>query len=324
MVNRLTRWLIYCALFLTAGVAYAQEATPELTPEATVEATPEPVFEFPGTGAFTVQSSDGTFDRQYRIYIPDSYAEANSPVPLLLVLHGAGGTGASIAQVTAFNDLADTHGFIVIYPDGYNRIWNDGRPPDPRVGPVDDVAYLADVIQSLQGALNIDPARVFATGYSAGGMMAFRLGCELPDMIAAIAPVATTFPQYLVSNCQGTPPLPVMIIQGTDDPVIPWVGYQGGYLSVGQSLEYWGNHNGCAETSPQILLPDVEASDGTLVVFESRADCSDDAEVQLYGIYHGGHTWPGHPLQAPFELGLTSLDIDATQVIWDFFSQYGE
>src|SRR5690606_3477839 len=120
-------------------------------------------------------------------YIPEGYSEDADPFPLIFAFHGAGGTGAAIASYSAFNDLADAENFIMVYPNGVNRVWNDARIGDSRVGNINDVGYISSVIDYLTETLNIDAARVYATGHSMGGMFAFRLGCELQDKIAAVA-----------------------------------------------------------------------------------------------------------------------------------------
>lgn len=303
---------------VTAEATSAPEAdsTPEVTPEMTPSA-----IEFPGPGGYTVSGVVDGFPRLYRIYIPKSYT-ADEPMPVLFVFHGAGGTGASIAAVTDFNTIADAEGFIAVYPDGINHIWNDGRPPDPVLGPVDDIGFVTLMLETIKESLNVDSTRIYATGYSAGGMFSYRLGCDLPDDFAAVASVASTFPEYLAENCQDSPPMPLLVIQGTDDPIVPWIGYRNGYLSALRTLDYWGRHNGCEAIVDLTIQDDTDPDDGTRVMLEGRGDCTSDADVMLYGIYYGGHTWPSHPLEASFDLGRTSMDIDASRVIWDFFAAH--
>lgn len=318
-------------VLLTLGNGPRQEQTPEATPagettaEATAEATADSLTgglpDFPGTGSFTVRQRTGGFERSYRVYIPESYKAEGEPTALLIVLHGAGGSGASIESVSRFNDLADRQGFVVAYPDGLNNVWNDGRIGDERIPDVDDVAFIGKVIDFVTGKLNIDAARVYATGYSMGGMLAFRAGCVLGDRIAAVASVASTLPEYLLPECADAGTLPVLIIHGTDDPVIPWMGVPArgrGYLSADNSAYFWQRHNECATALPWEVQPDTQTDDGTMVVVERYTDCTGEAEVVIYGVYHGGHTWPGSPFDPSLQLGPTSLDIDATAVIWEF------
>jgi polyhydroxybutyrate depolymerase len=337
----LIRALLCLSLLLLAGVAHAQdataevtaeataeqtaeataEATPDVTPEVTPEATPYEIV-IPGPGGYTVSGTIGGFQRSYHIYVPKSYDADGAGAPLLFVFHGAGGTGVNMAAISDFNTLADSEGFVAVYPDGINRIWNDGRPPDPAVGPVDDVGFVLVMIQTIEKNLHIDPKRIYATGYSAGGMFSYRLGCDLPDQFAAVASVASTFPEYLSNNCNATPPMPLLVFQGTDDPIIPWIGYQGGYLSASATLVYWGDHNACQSTRAFAPQEDTDPDDGTRILSAGRGDCAANADVQLYGVFLGGHTWPGHPVEASFDLGITSKDIDASQVIWDFFASH--
>lgn len=334
-----TRLLTVCVLLLwTVSILRAQDATPEITveptsestPESTAEATPdltpeatsEPEPAFPGVGSYTVRHTIDGIERRYRVYIPKSYDAEGEATSLMIVMHGAGGDGAGTEAFTGFNELAEENGFVVIYPDGLGSIWNDGRVGDSRVGSQDDVKFIGRAISFMLQGLNIDPAKVYATGYSMGGMMSYRLACALPARIAAIASVASTFPEYLLADCDKTPPIPVLVIQGTDDPVVPWVGARGGYLSAINTLIFWQDHNGCQTKNELETVDDVDPEDGTRVIVEGYTDCKDSADVQIYGVFNGGHTWPGHPIEAPFDLGRTSLDIDATHIISEFFREH--
>src|SRR5262249_47611623 len=154
-----------------------------------------------------------------------------------------------------FNTLADQENIVVVYPNGVNHAWNDGRVGDPRIGNTNDVQFLGDIVIFMGRSLHIDPNRVYAAGYSMGGMMAYRLGCELPNRFAAIASVASTMPDYLIDHCDGSPPIPVLVFAGTDDPIIPWVGIPNAYLSAGQTIGYWGNHNHCSDNFAVETMP---------------------------------------------------------------------
>lgn len=331
-------WIALLALtlaLLTGVFAQAQDSTDEPPTEATSEAGDEAVLEgpaeateaassaFPDTGRYAVNDVFGGEQRSYVIYIPDSYAEdgADEAYPLVFVLHGAGGSGQGMENFTGFNDLADQEHFIAVYPDGLGRVWNDGRQGDPRVAPVDDIGFMEYLIDFLSRNLNIDTNRVYSTGYSMGGMMSYRLGCE-SDRFAAVASVASTHPEYLLESCFAAPPIPVMVVVGTDDRVVPWVGVSGGYISAFNTLRFWSEHNECQTASDMEFLPDLDPEDGTLVVHQTSTDCTDDADVELYGVYGGGHNWPGHPLNVEVDLGLASMDFDATAAIWEFFAAH--
>ncbi len=309
------------AALLLVSVAAAQDATQEATPEATPP--PNALSEFPGGGSYTVRQGENGLQRSYRVYIPTSYDATGAAVPLVLVLHGAGGSGEITESFTGFDALADQQNFVVAYPDGYQNVWNDGRTGDPRISSsIDDVKFLSDVIDFLEYKLHIDAQRVYAAGYSMGGMMSYRLACELEGKLAGVASVASTMPMYLLPNCNQTPPLPVVVFQGTDDPIIPWVGIPNGYLSAAQTLGFWGNHNQCNPHFTIDSLTDTATGDATRVLYQTLAGCVDHADVSLYSIYFGGHTWPGHPFQASASLGLTSQDIDATALMWQFFQDH--
>jgi polyhydroxybutyrate depolymerase len=325
MIRRLTSTLLFCLLAFISP-AFAQESTPESTPapEITDEPTPEttPLAELPGAGQFTIQQPYDGVTRVYRMIVPESYRDEGDGMPLVFVLHGAGGTGLGIAGFSGFNELAEREGFIVVYPDGLGGAWNDNRP-DPRLQAIDDVGFLTYILDYLIDNLNVDANRVYTVGYSMGGMMSYRLGCEARDRFAAVASVASTMPEYLINLCDEVRPLPVLVIQGTDDNVVPWVGYRGGYLSARDTLRHWGALNGCTEQAPTMeTLPDINPEDGTLVVLETHPDCEGNSEVALYGVHNGGHTWPGRAIQAPFDLGLTTRDFEASEAIWEFFSRH--
>jgi polyhydroxybutyrate depolymerase len=317
------RWLLLCLLLLLMTPAAAQEATPD----ATAEATPQSDTLSNAAGEYNVSEVVGGRARSYRVYVPDSY-DGTKAYPLVFLLHGASGTGRGMERFTGFNKLADADEIIVVYPDGINTVWNDGRPNDPRInGAIDDVGFISHIIDTLSEQLNIDSKRVYSAGYSMGGMMSFRLSCELSDKIAAIASVASTFPGYLSQTCKSSPPKPTLVIQGTLDPVVPWSGVtdQVGirvYLSASETATYWAVHNGCEGKAEQVVDPDIQPKDGTRVRHVAFNQCKDDASVVLYGVENGGHTWPGSATSIPAQFGLSSQDISASAVIWDFFKAH--
>jgi polyhydroxybutyrate depolymerase len=336
--------LLFALTPLSAQETEEPEPTTEVTAEPTAEATSdeastaepaiteEPAAQiqlaegvnYPEPGSYTIQERFAIGPRQFRIYIPSGYPaveEAGESVPLVIIMHGAGGNGAGMESITGFNVVAERETFIAVYPDGINGAWGDGRDT---VDPNDDISYLDHVIDFVSDAFQIDPERVYATGYSMGGMMSYRIGCRLPDRIAAIASVASTFPQYQLPDCSDAPPVPVMIVHGTYDDVIPWEAGLAGYFSTQESVEYWVGHNGCV-ASPDIIEEfDVMPDDKLRGRRETFNQCEEGSEVTLFGAIGGGHTWPGHPAPSEFVpvLGGTSMDFDATEVIWDFFERH--
>ena len=242
---------------------------------------------------------------------------------MFFAFHGAGDSAENIESYSGFNELANREGFIVVYPQGINSLWNDGRP-DPSLSFVQDVTFVEEMIDFFDNNLNVDTNRVYASGLSMGGMFSFRLGCELQTRITAVASVGSTLPNYLLSPCDGANPISVLIIHGTEDPIVYWVGTRGAYLSALNSLVYWREHNNCTDQTPEILvLPDNDPEDNTRVLSEIYTECDNNTQVALYGIYGGGHTWAGADrIFPPNVVGLTSYDIEASEVIWEFFQSH--
>lgn len=276
--------------------------------------------------------SDG-LQRTYIVHVGAGY-DKSRPTPLLIVLHGGGGDGQGMIKLTGFNAVADEDNFIVVYPDGFEKHWNDGRAVQryrAQSQNVDDVGFISALIDQLSGEFNIDPERVYATGMSNGAMMSNRLGCELSEKIAAIAPVAGNMPVNIAPLCAPARPVSALIINGTDDPLVPWTG---GYAHIGQvelgevlsvedTVKLWVNDDKCASSPLIAELPDKDPSDGTRVSTETYKGCSGSAEVILYKVEGGGHTWPGGPQYLPrLVIGRTSRDFNASEVIWQFFSQH--
>jgi polyhydroxybutyrate depolymerase len=274
-------------------------------------------------------------ERTYHIHIPASYDKAN-PIPLLLVLHGGGGTGERMVKLTqgGFNKLSDKESFIVVYPDGIEKNWNDGRENvkyRAHREKIDDVGFVSGLIDHLAKQYNVDMKRVYATGISNGAMMSFRLGCELSEKIAAIAPVAGSMPENMPSQCSPSRPISVLMISNTDDRLVPWEGGDirfgrktfGRALSVQETVEYWVNHNQCSSSPSISMEADRDPKDGTRMRKELYNQCRESSEVVLYAIEGGGHTWPGGDQYLPrWIIGKTNRDIDAKEVIWDFFKRH--
>jgi polyhydroxybutyrate depolymerase len=270
----------------------------------------------------------GGLTRTYLVHLPLSY-DARKRWPLVLALHGGGGAGPGTQRLTHLGEIADRRGFIVVYPDGIRRGWADGRSTTAaeRSG-VDDVGFISALLDKLAGEYSIDSARVYATGISNGGFMAQRLACELSGRVAAVASVAATVGEGLAARCKPSRRVPVMMIHGTEDPLVPWaggevkVGARGRILSVNATVRKWASLDGCAST-PIVTESEKRSADGMHVRREVFPGCKDGAEVVLYAIEGGGHTWSGGLQYLPERIiGKTSREIDAGEVIWEFFSRH--
>ncbi|MGH2719860.1 MAG: alpha/beta hydrolase family esterase, partial [Actinomycetota bacterium] len=162
----------------------------------------------------------GGHSRRFRVYRPSGLGRAGA-VPLVLFLHGGFGSGAQAEYAYGWDDAADRYGFVVAYPDGIGRSWNAGACCGPaRSEGVDDVGFLRALVEQVGDAERIDPDRVYCTGISNGAMMAYRLACELPRLLAAIGPVAGT----MVCPCPQPEPTSVLHIHGLEDAMVPFVG----------------------------------------------------------------------------------------------------
>jgi len=265
--------------------------------------------------------------RTYLLHVPISY-DATKPTPIVLFFHASHRTGEEAARITNFNKLADQNNFIVVYPDGVDRVWNDGRVRrSARWHNIDDVGFAKALIDHLLKTLNIDSKRIYASGRSNGAILAYRLACEYSVKFAAIAPVAGAMPDNPDMPCSPHDPVSVIAIHGTDDKIILWDGGDaagGRTLSVPETIKRWVILNQCP-TSPRVMYePDRDPKDGTRVKKEEYGPCKDGSEVVVYAIEGGGHTWPGgkEVFYIGAASGSVSKDIDAAEIIWDFFKKH--
>jgi polyhydroxybutyrate depolymerase len=316
-----------CALLLAAATACSRPTVAENKTVAPQPAVSAPSSENPGI--ITIAG----LQRAYQVHLPPSFDKGRS-WPLVIVLHGGGGEGKAMNALTDFNSLADKEGFIVVYPDGYEHNWNDGRD-DPGIKAqaenIDDVSFISALIDRLTQDLNISKKMVYVTGISNGAIMSYRLGAQLADKIAAIAPVAGNIPEKTASSWSPARPLSVLIINGTDDPLVPFGGgdvsflslKRGKVVSVADSVKFWTAKDGCPQAPQTRQLPHLNPSDTTSTSVEDYQGCRDGTEVILYTVKGGGHTWPGG-LQYMREqlVGKTSRDFSATETIWQFFKAH--
>ncbi len=276
-------------------------------------------------------SHDG-LERKYLIYSGSLTPAHSGKRPLLFVLHGGGGTNRGMIRLTngRFNELADRDGFFVVYPQGIEKSWNDGRLDKisgaHRKG-IDDVGFFRALIEHLTAAYPIDSERIFVTGISNGGLMSFQLGCSLPDKIRAIAPVTAQIPSAVAPLCRSETGVSLAVFNGTEDPLVPYNGgqitvfrrHRGEVLSTDETIRIWRQKNRCNPEAGVSELPDL-AVDGTRVTKIEFSRCKNESKVVLYRIEGGGHTWPDGRQYLPVRrIGRTSRDINACDEIWEFF-----
>ncbi len=271
------------------------------------------------------------YKRSYYVHYPNSL-NPQKPAPLLFVLHGGGGTAKGMPGFTfgRFNELADRDGFIVVYPQGIGKQWNDGRKSDQVKAwkeNVDDVGFLVNLVETLSVEYAIDKDRVFTCGISNGGFMSTRLACERPDIFRGAAIVTATISEDFYPRCNPQQPAAILVMNGTDDQLVPYEGgtikvlgkNRGVVMSTNDYVAFWRERNGCRGELVEVQLEDLQ-DDGTTVSVKKYQDCQKGGRVVLYTIHGGGHTWPGG-LQYLGEnlVGKTCRDIVACDVIWDYF-----
>jgi len=202
---------------------------------------------------------------------------------------------------------------------------NGGQNPEEnrnRAEPPDDIAFFNQILDQLPLKYSIDPQRVYATGLEDGGFMALRVGCTMSDKVAAVAAVGAVMPKTMI--CLPSRAVPVLLIDGTDDPIVPTNGgmYKPGrfhVLSAEDSAKTWAKYDRCAEKPAQGKVPPSQKGGKETKTYTYNG-CQDNAEVALYSVKGGGNTWPGGEQYMPEkEIGKTSDAFHANEVIWTFF-----
>ena len=306
--------------------------TPTPTPAPTspdVPTTSAPAPAPAAKGVMTEASlSHGGLSRSYLLFVPDSYSPSR-PVPLVFVFHGGGGNAKGIAETTHMDGLATKNGFIAVFPNGTGRqssklTWNAGMSPPQGYAEennVDDVGFIRKLLAQLKSGYAIDDKRIYATGISKGGMFSYRLGCEMADTFAAIAPVAATL---AAQRCNPSEPVNLYHLHGTGDSNVPLNGGSGDMTAKGASypsalggIERWSQFNGCSSRKTETKL----SYDTTCWAYEG---CPAEGAVRYCLIDRGGHAWPG---SSP-KKWQTRNDVYVTQSfsgsdeIWKFLSSH--
>jgi polyhydroxybutyrate depolymerase len=241
--------------------------------------------------------------------LPSRY-DGKSALALLLNYHGRTSNGSQEELVSGTTAKANAEGFIVAYPEGVGGTWNGGTCcGEAQTENIDDVAFTRDLLDEVDKKLCVDKRRIFATGLSNGAYMVNRLGCELSDRVAAIAPVAGPL---MMTDCRPKRPVPLIEFHGTGDPIVPYDGFSG-FFGVESAVADWAKRNGCRGSAAQTFAN----GDTTCKTF---GNCNAGADVTLCTTTGGGHQWPGG-LAIPF-LGTMSNDIHATDAMWTFFAAH--
>jgi polyhydroxybutyrate depolymerase len=313
-MGKITKVLCSFALFIAASAASAENA------EKYGDFL-ERSFEYQGIA------------RSYYVQLPDN-AMPSAPLPVLFVLHGGDGADAKMmAAGTGYNKISDREKFIAVYPYGVDGQWNDGRGRTFRRNDnacINDVGFIEEATDRIAKEFPVDAGRIYVMGASNGGMMALRLGIELGDRLAAIAAVIANLPVNLAS-ARPARPLPVLIMNGTKDPLIPWQGGElrlfgrnfGKLISTEETVAFWVKANGLSERPKTEMLPDKVGRDRSTVEVTTYEQEGKKPPVVLYTIHGGGHNLPGgRTFLRYLLLGNKCMDINGAEVIWDFLKQF--
>ena len=286
-----------------------------------------PLVSAPIAGSLVV----GGVERHYLVVTPSTFDRSLS-LPVVFVFHGKGNDGAAMEKESEFSELANRKHFIAVFPDGLNHEWNGGRkPPVSRQSEKsDDVDFISMLIDKLATHYKIDPKRVYATGSSNGAMFCYTLAARLSARIAAIGPVSGILGVPIRNHFRPTSPVSVISFNGTDDQLVPFAGIEpsagDGLLSVPDTIAFWVGIDGC---TPEPIVTKDEPSpldEGTNIVRFYYGKKATDSEVLAFVIEHGGHTWPGKHTDPEWAkiAGKTAVSINATELMWDFFSTHAK
>ena len=255
-------------------------------------------------------------ERESHVFVPSSY-EHGSAVPLVLSFHGTGGTPDIQRRISELEVVAERESFIVLSPravytaeENWPATWNVYLDKDG----VDDVKFVRSLIAAVSGHFTINEAMIYSTGFSGGGRMTSRIGCDLSDVVAAIAPVAgIQFP----GACNPSAPIPIMTFHGEQDEVNHYVHNENSpahwHMGVEAALAEWASRNGCSgSTNETVITPQV--------TFVEYAECPEGSPISMFRMKNGGHTWPG----STFKLRdmTTIMDISASEMMWSFFEAH--
>ena len=270
----------------------------------------------------------GELERSFHVYIPGGHREG---APVVFVLHGSNGSGKETRAYLGyeFDQIADRDGIVIVYPDGYERHWNDCRGSADyaaNLENVDDPAFFEWMINNLDTSYSIDRDSVFVTGISNGGHMVYRLAWEKPELFAAFAPIVANIPEAANNDCEArSTPVDIAIINGTEDTLNPHEGglvelfgntSRGVVLSSMQSFAYWSELAGGGE--PTVIdFAEVDGDADTSI--RLHASKGQHNEVRLYEMIGSGHVVPSMVATPPRLLGRPAADISGAEELVGFF-----
>ena len=259
------------------------------------------------------------YERQYEVYLPQDF-QAN--MPLIVSIHGGSETVPWYKAYTAMHEVADTLGYVIVYPEGIGKSWNSGLiEPGEYFPDTDDVGFISTLIDTIKTKWDIDLSRVYCCGFSLGGMMSFRLAGEIGHRLAAIASVSGSL-FGLADTWHPIQPMPVLHMNGTTDNLVPYGG-EGDFWSAQNTINYWLEKNQCTAPADTFSFPDIVPGDGCTIQKISYTSCSGESEVIHYKGINMGHSWPGTTSLITFGgEGNRNMDINANIEIMTFFRRF--
>ena len=288
-------YIFICLLFTSTSILYAQSHPDR--------------FEFEG------------IDRNYEVFLPQNF---KPNMPLVISLHGYTETIEWYKTYTLLHEIADTAGFITVYPAAIGKSWNSGliAPGWPVIDTsVNDVGYISALIDTLKAHYDIDMSRVYCCGYSLGGEMTYKLTGELGHRFAAVASITGLINDNSAITCKPVRAFPILHMHGTLDNYETWSGDNKNLWTVPETLNFWLENNGCSIPGDTVSLADIDPGDGCTVEKISYTNCSGEGRLIFYKILNGGHSWPGSAFPWGGE-GNKNMDINANVEILNFFKQF--
>lgn len=280
----MTRLILFCVFTCATFLANSQTSTKQ--------------FDFDGS------------TRTYIEHVPSTYNE-NSPVPLVLSLHGMGGSASSF-QINGLKEIADTANFIVVFPEALTNpnvnatFWNSGLDPTYTT---DDVGFISNLIDTIKANYNIADQKVFISGMSSGGFMCQRLACEIAEKVDAMVSIEGTIAKATKNSCTPSRTIPMCHLHGTADTVVPWEGNVNNITSVDEMKSFWLAQQNCNASDSIITYFPDDVNDGYTVESYLFDNCSGTNKFLLYKLNNAGHIWMYHPQN----------DIDFSIETWKFF-----
>jgi len=298
---------IRCRVSILAAIALAATTILSSHPAVAGEATPHTI------------DVNGV-SRSYLLYVPPG--QSGKRLPAFIMMHGSGSTDVQQERYSNFDALAASQGLVVMYPQGVDKHWNDGRVIGHE-SMADDIGFMKAMLAEVTKQGLIDPKRVYAAGISNGGFMAQHMACVMPEALAGIGVIAASQP--VDAACPSARPMPVIFFHGTADkfvpfdggPIAPQFGNRGAAMSNAQAVAIWQKRNGCGAAT-RTKLP---AKKDALQVTVETYSCPPGRGLENVIVDGGGHTWPGayQGWLISKILGPVTDNIDANSTMWSFF-----